>query len=139
MAGLAPRLAPQPASLALGPGESKLWNIVGMDLEGLTATGLLLTYDARHMEITDVSFGPALLINPQQPPSVIINRDLGTIRITPTDGKPLQFVSGGEVLSLRVHGGLAGETFLIVGDPQFRDVKGTPVTAVVAGGRARVD
>lgn len=139
MLRLAPRLAPQPASLALGPGESKLWNIVGMDLEGLTAEGLLMTYDARHMEITDVSFGPALLVNPQQPPAVTINRDNGTIRITPTDGKPLQFISGGEVLSLRVHGGLAGETFLILGNPEFRDLKGMPVTAAVAGGRARVD
>jgi general secretion pathway protein D len=136
---LAPRIAPQPASMKLGPGESKLWNLVGMDLDGLTTTEIVLQFDARHMDVTDVSFGPALAVNPQLPPVVTINRDMGTIRITSTDGKPLAFVSGGEVLSLRVHGGLSGDTFLIVANPQLRDARGMLVQAAISGGRAHID
>jgi len=136
---LAPRLAPQPVTLSLGPGETKLWTLVGMDLDGLTTSELVLQFDAKHMDVTDVSFGPAVKVNPQQPPAVTINRDAGTIRITSTDGKPLSFVGGGEVLSIRVHGGLPGDTFLIVANPQFRDASGLPVMAAVSGGRAKVD
>jgi len=136
---LAPRMAPQPASIALGPGEPKLWTIVGMDLEGLTTPALLLQFDAKHMDVTDIAFGPAIAVNPQLPPIVTINRDLGTIRIASSDGKPLTFVSGGEVLSIRVHGGLVGETFLVMANPEFHDAHGKVVTAAVSGGRARVD
>ena len=136
---LAPRLSPQPASMKLGPGESKLWTIVGMDLDGLTTSELVLQFDSRHMDVTDVAFGPALAVNPQLPPVVTINRDMGTIRITSTDGKPLAFVSGGEVLSIRVHGGLAGETFLVVANPELRDGRGRVVQAAITGGRAHID
>src|SRR5437870_500815 len=40
--GPAPRISPQPASLSFKPGEEKLWNVVGMDLDGLSATQLAL-------------------------------------------------------------------------------------------------
>ena len=56
---LAPRMAPQPSTLSLGPGESKVWEVIGMDLDGLTATQVVLRYDPRSMTISDVAVGGA--------------------------------------------------------------------------------
>jgi general secretion pathway protein D len=135
----APRISPQPANLGIGPGEQKLWNVVGMDLDGLTAETLTLRYDPSALEIMDVSFGPAMQIDVRTPPVVKIDRANGLIRVTPSDGKPLRFGSGGELLALRVLGGTTGETALVVDIPQLKNANGETVLAAVTGGRARVE
>ena len=135
---LAPRIGPQPAAITLGPGEMKVWNVVGMDVDGLTAPQLSFHFNPRAMNVMDVAFGPALLIDDKTPPVVMIDRDAGTISVKPTNGKPLQFISGGVMLSIRVHGGLSGDTFLVVDNPDLRNGGGDAVVAAIAGGRARV-
>jgi hypothetical protein len=136
---LAPRIAPQPSALDLAPGETKMWTIVGMDLAGLTADELLLHYDSKAMDVMDISFGAALSIDLMKPPVATISAATGTIRVKSSDGKPLVFAGGGEVLALRVHGGVTGETFLVMENPNFRDARGKAVVAAVAGGKALVN
>lgn len=138
-AGLAPRIGPQPVNLPIKPGEEKLWNVVGMDLEGLSSSQILMHYDPRALDVSEVMFGPALVIDPKQPPVATINRETGTIRIVSSDGKPLQFGSGGEVAILRVHGGLSGQTFLVLENPDLKARDGRQVMSTIAGGRANVD
>jgi len=135
---LAPRIAPQPANITLSPGETKLWSIIGMDLAGLTAEQLVFRYDPRAMDITDVSIGSAILVNPALPPIVTVNRESGQITVKSSNGKPLTFVGGGDVLLLRVHGGLTGETYLVLENPDLRVDGGAPIAAAISGGRAKV-
>src|SRR5436190_451047 len=135
---LAPRLAPQPSSISLSPGETKLWNIIGMDLDDLTVPELTFHFNPRAMDVTDIVFGPALVVDATAAPAIAIDREAGTIKVKPTNGKPLQFVSGGVVLSIRVHGGVIGETFLIIDNPDIRNRGGEQVVAAVAGGKAHV-
>ena len=135
---LAPRIAPQPSTIGLKPGESKLWSVVGMDLDGLNAQELVLHFNARAMNVSDVSLGSAIAINPALPPIVTVDSNNGTIRVKSSDGKPLQFIGGGDVLLLRVHGGVTGETFLVMQNPEFRNSGGESIVAAVAGGRAKV-
>ncbi|MEO8032848.1 MAG: secretin N-terminal domain-containing protein [Acidobacteriota bacterium] len=136
---LSPRLAPQPANMSIKPGQEKIWNIVGMDLEGLSSDQIMLHYDARTLNVVQVMFGPALSIDPKTPPVVTINEESGTIKLVSSNGKPLTFIGGGEVLMLRVHGGLSGETFLVLENPDFKDAAGVPMQSAIAGGRARVE
>jgi general secretion pathway protein D len=138
MLRLAPRLSPQPGTITLGPGESKIWNVVGMDLDGLTAPELVLNFNPRAMDVTDVVAGSALFVDPAQPPVVTVDRTSGTIRIKSSNSEPLKFVSGGVVLAIRVHGGLSGETFLVLNNPDFHDGGGHKIAAAVTGGRAKV-
>jgi general secretion pathway protein D len=135
---LSPRIGPQPSNLAIKPGEEKLWNVVGMDLDGLSTSEILLHFDPRAIDIGEVAFGPALHVDPAKPPVVTINRDSGTVRVTSSDGKPLVFTSGGDVVTLRVRGGLLGETFLVMENPAFHNATGDAVSAAVSGGRAMV-
>lgn len=136
---LAPRIAPQPNSIQLAPGESKLWSIVGMDLEGLSTSELRLLFDPRAIDVTETILGNALAIDPAAPPVVQVDRNAGAITIRNPSGAPLQFASGGTVLTLRVHGGLAGETFLVMQNPDLRDSNGVGILAAVGGGRATVN
>lgn len=135
---LAPRIGPQPASLALGPGETKLWNVIGMDLEGLSADELVFHYDPRSMTASDVSLGHALELDLSAPPVVTVDANSGTIRVKNSNGKPLTFTGGGLVLTVRVHGGQTGDTFLVMENPDFRNADGQAVMAAIAGGRARI-
>ncbi len=135
---LSPRIAPQPSTIHLGPGETRLWNIVGMDLDGLVAPELVLNFDPRAMDVTDVAVGSALKIDPALPPIITVDKNNGTIRVKSSNGAPLQFVGGGDVLAIRVHGGVTGETFLVLKDPELRTPGGRNVVAAVAGGRAKV-
>jgi general secretion pathway protein D len=135
---LLPRLGPQPSSINLGPGEMRMWNVVGMDLDGLTAPELVLHYNPNAMNVTEVSLGNAVLVNPASPPIVTVEHSTGTVRIKSSDGKPLTFIGGGEVVSLRVLGGAPGETFLVLQNPDFHTPDGQAIVAAVAGGRARV-
>jgi general secretion pathway protein D len=134
----APRIAPQPSGLALKPGEQKLWTIVGMDLDGLQTDKILFRYDANALEILDVAFGPAFRIDPKTPPVVTIDRGNGLVRIVSSNGQPMFFNSGGELLVMRVQGGTTGDTSLIFASPELKNGNGDIVVAAVSGGRARV-
>ena len=136
---LSPRIAPQPVKLMVKSGEEKLWDVVGMDLDGLTTTQLMLHYDPRTIDVSEVMFGPAIKLDPKTPPAVIIDRDKGTIRISSSDGKPLAFNSGGEIAALRVRGGISGETYLVMENPDLRNGRGEVVASAVSGGRAKVE
>lgn len=136
---LAPRLGAEPVTLKIKPGEQKMWNIIGMDLEGLSTDSLVLHYDRNAMDVSEVVFGDALAIDPKKPPVATINSDTGTIKITSSDGKPLQFVSGGDVVGLKVRGGNAGETMLVIEPPELHNTAGSNVMTAVTGGRAQVD
>jgi general secretion pathway protein D len=133
-----PRIAPQPATLDIKPGEQKLWSVVGMDLEGLTAQKLTLRYDSRGLEVMEVMFGAAFAVDIRTPPMVTIDRGAGLIKIVATDGKPLSFRSGGDVVVLRVQGGMVGNTSLIFEAPELKNGNGELVMAAISGGRAQV-
>jgi len=138
--GLAPRIQPQPMRMAFKPGEEKMWNVVGMDLEGLSATQLLLHYNPQTLDVSEVIFGSALTIDLKTPPIATIDREHGTVRISSSNGKPLQFNSGGgEIVTLRVRGGAPGETYLVLENPNLTNGGGTVVAASVSGGHAKVD
>jgi general secretion pathway protein D len=136
---LAPRLAVQPAAIQVGPGESRLWKLVGMDLDGLSTQELRFRFDPRAINVSEVVFGSSMVIDPAAPPAVKIDSANGTLTITATNGRPLQFIGGGEVLAIRVSGGVTGETFLVMEPPDLRDGRGGEVYAAVTGGRAEVN
>ena len=136
---VAPRISPQPARLSFKPGEEKLWSVVGMDLDGLTAPQLSLRYDPQTIDVSEVTFGPAMVIDPKTPPIVTINRELGKVTIAASDGKPLSFNGGGDIATLRVRGGGTGESFLVMDNPTLKNGRGEIVASEVAGGRARVE
>jgi general secretion pathway protein D len=139
-AGLAPRVQPQPMHMAFKPGEEKMWDVVGMDLDGLTANQILLHYNPMTIDVSEVVFGQALSIDLKTPPVATIDREHGTVRITSSNGKPLQFNNGGgSIASLRVRGGAPGDTYLVLEDPHLTNGAGTIVNASVSGGRAKVD
>jgi general secretion pathway protein D len=139
-AGLAPRLQPQPMHMAFKPGEEKMWDVVGMDLDGLTTKQILLHYNPMTIDVSEIVFGPALSVDLKTPPVATIDREHGTVRITSSNGKPLQFNNGGgSIASLRVRGGSPGDTYLVLEDPHLTNGAGTVVNASVSGGRAKVD
>lgn len=139
-AGLAPRMQPQPMQLAFKPGEEKMWDVVGMDLDGLTTNQILLHYNPMTIDVSEVVFGPAISIDLKTPPVATIDREHGTVRITSSNGKPLQFNNGGgSIASLRVRGGSPGDTYLVLEDPHLTNGAGSVVNASVSGGRAKVD
>jgi general secretion pathway protein D len=139
-AGLSPRMQPQPMHLAFKPGEEKMWDVVGMDLDGLTTNQILLHYNPTTIDVSEVVFGPAISIDLKTPPVATIDREHGTVRITSSNGKPLQFNNGGgSIASLRVRGGSPGDTYLVLEDPHLTNGAGSVVNASVSGGRAKVD
>jgi general secretion pathway protein D len=139
-AGLSPRMQPQPMHLAFKPGEEKMWDVVGMDLDGLTTNQILLHYNPMTIDVSEVVFGPAISIDLRTPPVATIDREHGTVRITSSNGKPLQFNNGGgSIASLRVRGGSPGDTYLVLEDPHLTNGAGSVVNASVSGGRAKVD
>jgi general secretion pathway protein D len=138
--GLAPRIQPQPMRLSFKPGEEKMWNVVGMDLDGLTTKQLMLHYDPHTLDVSEVVFGPAIVVDPKSPPVATIDREHGTVRITSSNGKPLQFNDGGgDIASLRVRGGVSGDTYLVLENPNLTNGNGAVVNASVSGGHAKVD
>jgi general secretion pathway protein D len=138
--GLSPRMQPQPMHLAFKPGEEKMWDVVGMDLDGLTTNQILLHYNPMTIDVSEVIFGPAISIDLKTPPVVTIDREHGSVRITSSNGKPLQFNNGGgSIASLRVRGGSPGDTYLVLEDPHLTNGAGSVVNASVSGGRAKVD
>jgi hypothetical protein len=126
--------------MAFKPGEEKMWDVVGMDLDGLTTKQILLHYNPMTIDVSEVVFGQALSIDLKTPPVATIDREHGTIRITSSNGKPLQFNNGGgSIASLRVRGGAPGDTYLVLEDPHLTNGAGSVVNASVSGGRAKVD
>lgn len=139
-ADLAPRIGPQPVHLAFQPGEEKTWSVVGMDLDGLTAQQLMLHYDPQTLDVSDVIFGPAIVVDPKAPPVATIDREHGTVRITSSDGKPLQFYNGGgDIASLRVRGGAPGGSYLVLENPNLTNGSGAVINASVSGGQVKVN
>jgi general secretion pathway protein D len=139
-ADLAPRIEPQPVHLTFNPGEEKMWNVVGMDLDGLTAQQLILHYDPLTLDVSEVIFGPALVVDPKAPPVATIDREQGTVRITSSDGKPLQFYNGGgDIASLRVRGGAPGGSYLVLENPNLTNGNGAVINASVSGGQVKVN
>jgi len=136
---LAPRLSPQPATLSLKPGEAKMWNVIGMDVEGLQADNITMHYDPNALYVEDVSFGSAVLVDPKQPPIAKIDREKGLITLFSSTGKPLAFRSGGEVANIRVHGGMTGDTILVLDNPNLHNAGGAAVESAISGGRAKVE
>jgi hypothetical protein len=111
-----------------------------MDLDGLTTQQITLHYDPHTIDVSEVVFGPALIVDPKMPPVATIDRALGTVRVTSTNGKPLQFYNGGgDIASLRVRGAAPGDTFLVLENPNLTNGNGTLVNASVSGGHAKVD
>jgi len=136
---ITPRISPQPARLTFKPGEEKLWNVIGMDLDGLTTTQLALRYDPHSLDVSEVRFGLAIRIDPATPPVVTINREQGFVTISSSDGNPLSFNGGGEIATLRVRGGPTGESNLVMENPTFKNGRGELVASEVSGGRAKVE
>jgi len=137
---LSPRIAPQPMRLSFKQGEEKMWSVVGMDLDGLTSQQIMLHYDPQTLDVSEVVFGPALVIDPTAPPVATIDREHGSVRIVSTNGKPLQFYNGGgDIASLRVRGGAPGDTYLVLENPNLTNDSGAVVSASVSGGHAKVD
>ncbi len=135
---LAPRLSPQPATLSIKPGQEAVWNVIGMDLDGLQANNITMHYDPMALSVDEVSIGSAIVSDPKTPPIVKIDKDKGIIILFSSTGKPLEFASGGEVAMLRVHGGLSGDTMLVLDDPALHKPSGPAVESAITGGRAKV-
>ncbi|HEY4640651.1 MAG TPA: hypothetical protein VII75_04855 [Thermoanaerobaculia bacterium] len=136
---LAPRIAPQPVSINLKPGEEKVWNVIGMDVAGLQADTITMHFDPNALYVEDVTFGSALIVDPKTPPVVRIDRDKGLITLMSSTGKPLVFASGGNVVDIRVHGGISGNTMLVLDNPNLHSASGAAIDAAISGGRAKVE
>jgi general secretion pathway protein D len=136
---LAPRLAPQPASIDLKPGEEKVWNVVGMDVDGLQADSITMHFDPNALYVEDVTFGSAIVVDPKTPPIARIDRDKGLITLMSTTGKPLVFRAGGNVADIRVHGGITGNTVLVLDNPNLHNAAGAAIESAISGGRAKVE
>ena len=136
---LAPRISPQPSVLTLKAGQKTTWTVVGMDLDGLTTDKLSFRYDPRSIDIEDVMFGPAMNIDIKTPPVVSVDHAAGVVRIQSSDGKPLSFRSGGELLMLRLQGVLSGEAVLVLDPAELKNEKGQIIMGAISGGRARVE
>lgn len=136
---LAPRIAPQPSSMTFTPGQERLWQVIGMDLDGMTTKQLVFHYDPRSLDVAEIMFGPAMNVDPKTPPAVNIDRDHGTITISSSNGQLLSFNGGGEIATLRVRGGVTGESYLVMDDPGLKNGRGEAVASEVSGGHATVE
>jgi hypothetical protein len=136
---LSPRISPQPTTLTMKQGEQKLWTVVGMDLDGLTTDGISFRYDPHTIDIEEVMFGPALSVDPKTPPVVTIDRNSGLVKISSSNGKPLAFQSGGELLMFRLQGMMAGDAALVLDVPELKNSSGQLVLGAISGGRARIE
>jgi general secretion pathway protein D len=133
-----PRISPQPVIVALKPGEKRNWSVIGMDLDGLSTSEITVHYDPRAITVEEVMLGPAVANDPRTPPAARIDPQSGTITITSTDGKSLNFVSGGEIMILKTTGNAAGETFLTIDPMNLKNAAGATIEATIVGGKAEV-
>jgi hypothetical protein len=79
-----------------------------------------------------------LKIDATAPPAVNIDAQNGVVTISSTNGQPLQFDIGGEILSLHVRGANAGDSFLVLDGFNLRNAQGEPVAAYISGGKSKV-
>lgn len=135
---VAPRIAAEPFKMSFKPGEEKSWTLVGMDLDGLTTNQLVLHYNPQALDITDVSLGEAVVVDASKPPVINVDPASGTVRISSSDGQPLQFTGGGNIAAIRARGGLTGDSYLVIETPAFKNARGEGVAASVSGGHAIV-
>ncbi len=96
-------------------------------------------YDPHALDIEDVMFGPAMNIDPKTPPVVSIDRNGGLVKITSSNGKPLSFQSGGELLMFRLQGMMAGDAALVLDVPELKNGSGQLIVGAISGGRARIE
>jgi general secretion pathway protein D len=136
---LTPRIAAQPAFLDLAPGDVAVWSVVGMDLDGLGTGEIELHYDPASVEVTAMTFGSAMIVDPNHPPTTTVDSTSGVIRIVSDDGEPLRFRSGGEILHLAVRAVLPGDSSLVVSKLDLAHRNGRSVAATVTGGRASIE
>lgn len=136
--GVAPRIAPQPESLSLAPGEEHVWSVIGMDLAGLETPSISFHYNPSAINVEDVSIGTAVAVNPEMPPVVTVDRETGTIKVSSSDGTPIRFLNGGEILAIRIRGTASGQSDLVVDPMTIVNGQGQAVQAAVAGGHATV-
>ncbi|MEO8218159.1 MAG: secretin N-terminal domain-containing protein, partial [Acidobacteriota bacterium] len=97
-----PRIAPQPELVSLKPGVEMMWPVIGMDLAGLNTPQVVLHYDPTALDVAAGTVGSAIEFKPENPPVVKIDSVTGTIRVQSSDGNPLHFRSGGDIVTLRV-------------------------------------
>jgi general secretion pathway protein D len=136
---LTPRIAAQPAFLDLAPGDVAVWSVVGMDLDGLGTAEIELHYDPAAVEVTAMTFGSAVIVDPNLPPTTTVDSTSGVIRIVSDDGEPLRFRSGGEILHLAVRAVLPGDSSLVVSKLDLSRKGGQKVVANITGGRASIE
>ncbi|MGA7614195.1 MAG: secretin N-terminal domain-containing protein [Thermoanaerobaculia bacterium] len=134
----APRIAAQPSTMTIEPGREMTWDLVGMDLEGLSTEQLVIHYDPMALDIAAVDLGDALSMTPDASPVAQLDAANGTITIGVPTGARLKFRSGGEIARIHVRGGVRGVTYLAVDNPVFVNAGGNAVAAEVTGGRAQV-
>ncbi len=139
MVSLMPRISAQPAQMKLSPNDIAVWSIVGMDLDQLVTDEIVLGYNPEAVNITTITFGSGLVVNPNQPPSISIDRELGVIRIRSDDGAPLHFRSGGEIAHIAIQAVLPGDSPLTISKLDLARPDGRVVAATVTGAKARVD
>ncbi|MCM2314621.1 MAG: hypothetical protein NDJ92_05660 [Thermoanaerobaculia bacterium] len=134
-----PRIGLEPMELPIAFGQEQNWRVVGMELDGLATESIAILYDTATLDIADVSFGSALVIDSIAPPAITIDREAGRIRVAATDSTlPLRFRAGGEVLVLRVRGLATGNGYMVLDDLVLRGADGRRTPVVVAGGRSAV-
>ncbi|MGK2859234.1 MAG: secretin N-terminal domain-containing protein [Thermoanaerobaculia bacterium] len=134
-----PRIGLEPPQLPIGFGTEQTWRVVGMDLDGLVTESLEILYDNATLDIADVVFGSALVIDPVVPPAITVDRAAGRIRVASTDATvPLSFKAGGEILVLRVRGLAPGDGFVMLDGLVLRGADGRRTPVALAGGRSAV-
>ncbi|HUP66515.1 MAG TPA: secretin N-terminal domain-containing protein [Thermoanaerobaculia bacterium] len=133
-----PRIAPQPMGLDISPGETRRWTLAGMDLTGLRTPFIRLHYNPQSFDVVSAVLGSALHSETILPPVITLDPGNGTITIRSSDGGPLLFTAGGDILSLEVRGLNPGESFLVLDGIDLRDPAGIPVSASIQGGRIAV-
>lgn len=132
-----PTIGPQPGNLRLASGESRVWTIAGMDLEDVESGTIEIRYDPGVLSVADVVFGSAIAYDAAHPPAATIDDAMGSVRISSTNGEPLRFRSGGDIVTLRVTARADGETALVVAPLELRR-DGRELAASIRGGRATV-
>lgn len=136
--GLTPRIAAQPSSMSLSPNDVAVWSLVGMDLDGLVTDEIILAYNPETIDVTALTFGSGLVVDPNLPPSIMIDREEGTITIRSETG-PLHFRSGGEIAHVAFQAVLPGDTPLAISKLDLTRPDGRMIAATITGARATVD
>lgn len=137
--GPMPRISAQPANMRLTPNDVAVWSLVGMDLDELVTDEIVLEYNPEAIEITALTFGSGLVVDPNLPPSIRIDRETGVIRIRSENDEPLHFRSGGEIAHVAFQAVLPGDSPLSISKLDLARPDGRLIAATITGARASVD